>query len=124
MSKAKVKIVGAVELEARLRKLSDKKKIQQAVSLSTGQLRRQAQAEAHFRRYPVKNPKAPLTGELRRSISYKLVDDGLTGIVGATKEYAPYVEFGTRKMRAQPFLKPALDKVEPKFKERVKNALK
>jgi HK97 gp10 family phage protein len=29
--------------------------------------------------------------------------------VGTNVEYAPYVEYGTRRMRAQPYLRPALD---------------
>lgn len=46
------------------------------------------------------------TGELRRSIHGQV--DGLTGEVGTNKEYAGYVEFGTYKMAAQPYLIPAL----------------
>lgn len=45
-------------------------------------------------------------GELKQSITSQT--DGLTGEVGASKEYAGYVEFGTYKMAAQPYLVPAL----------------
>jgi len=50
------------------------------------------------------------TGRLRSSISHDLGRDGrgLVGSVGTNVEYAPHVEFGTRYMRAQPFLRPAL----------------
>jgi len=34
--------------------------------------------------------------------------------VGTVVEYAPYVEYGTRKMRAQPYLRPSLDLVRGK----------
>lgn len=45
-------------------------------------------------------------GELRKSITSQV--NGLEGIVGTNKEYAGYVEFGTYKMAAQPYLVPAL----------------
>lgn len=45
-------------------------------------------------------------GELRQSITSQT--DGLTGLVGTNKEYAVYVEFGTYKVAAQPYLVPAL----------------
>ncbi len=45
-------------------------------------------------------------GELRQSITSRT--EGLTGLVGTNKEYAGYVEFGTYKMAAQPYLVPAL----------------
>lgn len=32
----------------------------------------------------------------------------LSGVVGSATEYAAYVEFGTRRQRAQPFLRPAV----------------
>ena len=45
-------------------------------------------------------------GELRESITSQT--EGLTGMVGTNKEYAGYVELGTCKMPAQPYLVPAL----------------
>jgi HK97 gp10 family phage protein len=50
------------------------------------------------------------TGRLRSSITWELGHDdiGLLAIIGTNVEYAPYVEFGTSRMRAQPFLRPAL----------------
>lgn len=53
------------------------------------------------------------TGRLRSSITYEIGESGgeLAARVGTNVEYAPYVEFGTRRMRAQPFLRPAIDSV-------------
>lgn len=50
------------------------------------------------------------TGRLRSSITHELATDarGLVGRIGTNVVYAPYVEFGTRHMAAQPFLVPAL----------------
>jgi HK97 gp10 family phage protein len=47
------------------------------------------------------------TGRLRGSIASKV--DGDKAIVGTNVEYAPYVEYGTGKMRAQPYLRPSID---------------
>jgi HK97 gp10 family phage protein len=69
-------------------------------------LRRVIQVEATAKRLcPVD------TGRLRSSITHELGVDsrGLVGTVGTNVTYAPYVEFGTSRMRAQPFLRPALD---------------
>jgi HK97 gp10 family phage protein len=61
------------------------------------------------------------TGRLRSSIVSKVTQS--TGSaeaieVGTNVEYAPYVEFGTRHMRAQPFLRPALAEVLTYFRRR------
>lgn len=54
------------------------------------------------------------TGRLRSSITEALGTDsqGLVERIGTDVEYAAYVELGTGRMRAQPFLRPALDAVK------------
>lgn len=55
--------------------------------------------------------RAPVdTGRLRSSITWEIGQDGTTivGRVGTNVHYAPYLELGTRRMRARPFLRPAL----------------
>lgn len=47
------------------------------------------------------------TGELRESIHVEPASEGVVRVV-ADAPYAAYVEFGTRKMAAQPFLTPAV----------------
>lgn len=69
--------------------------------------------------------KAPVkTGFLRRSIKLSKGDDGMSVTVEPTAEYAPYLEYGTRFMRERPFVKPALEKVKPKFIRDVKKIMK
>ena len=59
--------------------------------------------------------KAPVdTGALKNSI-FSAKAGNLTYKVTAPQHYAIYVEKGTRKMRAQPYLKPALDAELPKL---------
>jgi len=55
------------------------------------------------------------TGRLRSSITNRI--EGSTGIVGTNVEYANFVEHGTDKMGAQPFLFPALEQVRAKIAE-------
>lgn len=49
-------------------------------------------------------------GNLRRSITHdvQVNEDIIIGQVGTPVKYAPYVELGTRRMAARPYLRPAL----------------
>lgn len=53
------------------------------------------------------------TGRLRSSIGWTLIQDGgrLSALVGSNVAYAWYQEFGTSRMPAHPFLRPALASV-------------
>ena len=62
------------------------------------------------------------TGTLRDSISHA-VDDN-TAIIGTNVEYAPYVELGTSKMEARPYLKPAFNDHLSEYKNMIFNELK
>lgn len=64
------------------------------------------------------------TGYLRRSINMNLLEAGLTGIVGPTADYAPYVEYGTRFMSAQPYVRPAFNYQKVKFMAEMKALVK
>ncbi len=48
-----------------------------------------------------------LTGTLRRSITHEVVGD--VGRVGTNVEYGIFIELGTSKMSASPYLRPALE---------------
>lgn len=47
------------------------------------------------------------TGRLRASITNEVASEEKAVYIGTNVEYAPYVELGTRRQRAQPYLKPA-----------------
>lgn len=51
------------------------------------------------------------TGALRDSITYIIDDNGDWAAFGANKEYAIFVEYGTSKMAARPFLRNAMVQV-------------
>ena len=54
--------------------------------------------------------KAPVdTGQLKRSVMLDIKDKGLTATVTPSTNYAAYVEYGTRYMNAQPYLRPAFN---------------
>ena len=56
------------------------------------------------------------TGFLRRSIIFEVANGGLTATSTVGAEYAPYLEYGTRFMSAQPFMRPAYNQQKAKFK--------
>jgi HK97 gp10 family phage protein len=71
--------------------------------------------------------KAPVdTGRLRDSITHETDfgsgDPSVT--VGTNVEYAPYVEFGSSKAAAQPFLYPALTENKSKILKEIAKALR
>lgn len=47
------------------------------------------------------------TGRLRNSISHAVDVNEEAAYIGTNVEYAPYVEYGTSRMKPQPYLKPA-----------------
>lgn len=57
------------------------------------------------------------TGRLRASIHTGKIRDRVY-YVGSPVHYAPFVEFGTRKMVARPYLRPAVRKVVNEYKSR------
>jgi len=53
-------------------------------------------------------PFASDTGEAVRQIDLSFSSDGLTGYVDSKAEYGAALEFGTEKMEARPYMRPAL----------------
>jgi len=62
------------------------------------------------------------TGRLRNSITHTTDDD--TVYIGTNVEYAPYVEYGTRYTRAQPFIEPAVVDHIDEYESIIENTLK
>ena len=55
------------------------------------------------------------TGNLESSITSDV--DGLSAEIGPTAEYGGYVEYGTSKMHAQPYMGPATERHAPAFED-------
>jgi HK97 gp10 family phage protein len=64
-----------------------------------------------------------LTGMLRRSIHSVFENGGLKGICGPSVDYGKYVELGTRRMGARPYMRPAAEYVLPRFADELKRIL-
>lgn len=63
------------------------------------------------------------TGNLRGSITHE-VDAGDNAVyIGTNVEYAPYVELGTSRQKAQPFLRPAASEHGAQYRQVLKKAL-
>lgn len=62
------------------------------------------------------------TGNLRNSITHMPYDEN-TEMIATTVKYAPYQEFGTRKMKAHPYLRPAVENHVQEYKHIAENEL-
>lgn len=62
------------------------------------------------------------TGTLRNSINSEVQD--YTGVVSTNVDYAGYVEFGTYKMAAQPYMMPAAEIVGPQFVQAIETLVR
>lgn len=121
---AEIRIEGLDKLEKQLKKNMTLDKVKEVVRKNGADLQRTAQ-----RKVPVGTPASTgipgyVGGTLKRSIGVEMLDSGMTAEVEPTAEYAPYVEYGTRYMKAKPYLKPALDEVGPKFKSDMQKLVK
>jgi len=79
----------------------------------TGPVAREVARRALFVESAAKQLTPVDTGRLRGSITMELTRDskGVVAYVGTNVEYAIYVEMGTSRMRAQPYLIPALSRL-------------
>ena len=100
-----IKFKGVNELKIALKEKADIKAVKHVVKQNGAELQAGAQRNA-----PVD------TGTLKRSIQLEIMDGGLTAVSEAKAEYAPYVEWGTRFMDAQPYMKPAFYVQKEQFK--------
>ena len=61
------------------------------------------------------------TGNLQGSITHATSD--VSAFIGTNVEYAPYVELGTSKMSASPFLRPAVEEHGDEYRTILSNRL-
>lgn len=108
-----LKITGTKELEKQLKKNATMQDIKNVIRMNGAEMQEKAMRNA-----PVD------TGSLKRYIMISILDGGLTVRVNSLMNYAPYVEYGTRFMAAQPFLKPAYDKQKIAFKRDLERLMK
>lgn len=112
-----VRIEGMDSLEKKLKNNYTLNDVKRVVRKNGSELQIKIQRNADFK-------KGYQTGATHDSIRLDITDGGMVAESGPTTEYAPYLEEGTRFMHAQPFVKPALEEVEPKFKADMQKLVK
>ena len=108
-----IKVNGLDQLNAKLRKNMDLNAVKIIVKKNGADLQKKAQ---HY--VPVD------TGTLKRSIGLNIKDGGLTAVVAPTTDYAEYVQYGTRFMESQPYMRPALGEQKQIFKSDLEKVMK
>lgn len=103
-----IQIEGIKELQKELKKRADISDIKFVVRQNGSELQKRMQKKADFK-------KGYQTGTTKRSIGLEIKDSGMTADVGPTTDYAEYLEFGTRFMEAQPFVRPAFEEQKDQF---------
>lgn len=106
---ASLKIEGLDKLEKALKENVKMDDVKRVVRHNGSQLQEKMQDNAEF-------VKGYQTGTTKRSIGLEITDGGFTAEVEPTTDYSPYLEYGTRFMDAQPFVKPSHDAQSKKFK--------
>ena len=106
---ASVKIEGLDKLEKQLKKNATLNDVKKVVRKNGVDLQKKIQRNADFK-------KGYQTGATKRSVGLDITNGGMTAESGPTTEYSEYLEYGTRFMEKQPFVKPALEEQKPKFK--------
>lgn len=108
-----IKLVGADKLEKALRNKAKLAAAKQIVKNCGSKLQKGAENNA-----PVDS------GTLKRSITIEIEDDGLTAVIAPHTDYAAYVEYGTRYMAAQPYMRPAYEKAKAEFKSKMEELVR
>ena len=105
-----IKFEGLAELQKGLAKRIQLDDVKRVIKQNGAELQEKTMQNADFN-------KGYQTGTTKRSIGLEYKDNNLTAEVEPKTEYSPYLEFGTRFMEAQPFVKPAWEVQKEQFKK-------
>jgi HK97 gp10 family phage protein len=105
----RARIVGQVRLAASLRRVQTVITVAMADAVVTGAQDIQAAARERLPRR---------SGRLANSVTVETAPDGLAATVGTDVAYGTYLELGTRRMAARPWLQPALLALRPSLRAR------
>lgn len=105
---ATLKVEGLDELHVAVKGKIDLAAAKRVVQKNGSALKIKMQKNADFK-------KGYQTGTTKRSIALEMKDAGLTAEVGPGTNYASYLEYGTRFMDAQPYIRPAFNEQKVKF---------
>lgn len=113
----KIKVDGLDKLQKALKSNVTLDDVKRTVVRNGKEMQAKIQSNADF-------DKGYQTGTTKKSVFLDIEDGGFTASSGATTEYSPYVEYGTRYMEAQPFIRPAFDEQKAKFKRDMQKLVK
>lgn len=113
----KIQVKGLDKLQKKLKENVTLDDVKRVVRHHGADLQDRMQDKADFK-------KGYQTGETKRSIDLEIKDDGFTADVGPGTDYSPYVEYGTRFMDAQPFVKPAYEEQKELFKRDLRRLMR
>ena len=110
-----IKVKGLTELRVAVQAKGSLSRVKQIVQLNGDELNRRMKAKTTgaFK-------KGYTTGATASSINTVISDGGMTASVGPTMNYDPYVEYGTRFMEAEPFVRPAFEEQAIQFEKDMK----
>lgn len=114
-----IKFEGFVELDKALKKRLNMDQVKAVVRENGDEMVKLAHKNANEAFV-----KGYTTGATRQATNVEYIDDGLTAVVEPKTKYAAYVELGTRRMEAEPFLKPAWETQKEQFKADMKKLIK
>lgn len=103
--KVTVAFDGLYELNKKLKENLDMEQVKKVVKNNTDEMAKNAKRLA-----PVD------TKNLKDKIETEMKSGGMIGVVTSKAPYSGYQEFGTRKMRKWPYMKPSFEKQKVKFK--------
>ena len=130
MSSLRFELKGLENLQTKLKKVSKMEEIERIVEKNGVDMQRRAVNNAskfrgHYEGRGKNKHFVKPTGATKRSISVNSSKiDRFRYRVAPGTEYAIYVELGTRKMSAQPFIKPAFDNQKEEFKKDLERLVK
>ena len=113
----KIKIEGLDELQEALKDNITMDDVKRVVRQNGSEMQQKIQKNADF-------DKGYQTGTTKRSVGLEIKDGGFTAEVEPGTEYSPYLEYGTRFMEAQPFVKPGHAAQAVQFKKDMQKLVK
>lgn len=105
----KIEVKGLDKLQKKLKDNVTLDDVRRVVKKNGAEMQVKMQNNADFKR-------GYQTGTTKRSIGLEIKDSGMTAQVAPETEHSPYLEYGTRFMDAQPFVRPAYNEQKVKFK--------
>lgn len=125
MAKRGIYVTGVNALSEKLKKNMTMDDVKEVVKKNTIDLNNAMVRKAQFKgHYDSKGNLVSPTGMTRRSINSTISASGMLGKVAPHTEYAPYLEYGTRFMSAQSFVRPSFNQQKKIFLSDMKLLIK